>query len=70
MQIKIKKNMHGPELARYQDKEKMLKKLLQSNIGKDREVEEIEHVETRVNTGGGTYRFKVDEWIDYSDEPD
>ena len=41
---KIANNLQGPDLSRYQEQEKMLKKFLDSDLGKDKEVEESEFV--------------------------
>ena len=41
---KIANNLQGPDLSRYQEQEKMLNKFLDSDLGKDREVEESEFV--------------------------
>jgi len=58
------------ELKMLKEKEKMLQMFLDSNIAKDKSIEVSKFVNQRVDSGGRTYRFKIDEWVDHSDTPE
>ena len=57
------------KLKYQKEKKKVLKKNLQSDIGKDIMVEESHFKKVRVDTGGGYYEFTNVEWLDSSNDP-
>ena len=48
----------------------MIEKFLDNPITKDKTIEVRSYVETRVDTGGQTWDFNVNEWLDRSDSPE
>ena len=58
------------ELRMLREKESMLLRFLDGDIAKDKRIEVSKFVNTRVDTGGRTYQFKVHEWVDHSDTPE
>ena len=58
------------ELSVLKEKESMLLQFLNSDIAKDKQVETSKFVNERVDTGGRTYQFNVNEWVDHSDTPE